>query len=172
MSIRHALLGLLAEEPMSGYDIAKRFEHSLSRIWSARSNQIYTELNKLADAGLIALHGEAARGRKLYAITEAGRTTLHDWLVAGPRDVDRGMRFDPLLRMNFLWLLDEKDRHAVLDRERQHYRDAAADLEAKIASLPTDDPDGSVAARRMAALIGLDMYKVIIDRIGKAIDGL
>ncbi|MBA3728896.1 MAG: PadR family transcriptional regulator, partial [Actinobacteria bacterium] len=44
MSLRHALLGLLAERPMSGYDLTKVFDSSLAYVWSAKHSQIYPEL--------------------------------------------------------------------------------------------------------------------------------
>ncbi|WP_279579818.1 PadR family transcriptional regulator [Fodinicola feengrottensis] len=68
MSLRYALLGLLADEPASGYDLARTFEISLQRwAWHARHSQIYPELNKLADEGLIDVVDEGARGRRTYA---------------------------------------------------------------------------------------------------------
>ena len=44
MSLRHALLGLLAEHPASGYDLLKQFEGSLAFVWPATQSQLYTEL--------------------------------------------------------------------------------------------------------------------------------
>lgn len=48
-SLRYALLGLLAEEPASGYDLTKKFERMLQRYaWHAQHSQIYPELNRMA----------------------------------------------------------------------------------------------------------------------------
>lgn len=58
MSLRHALLGLLSERPASGYDLLKRFETSLANVWPATQSQMYTELSKLAAAGLISASAE------------------------------------------------------------------------------------------------------------------
>ena len=46
MSLRHALLGLLAEGPASGYDLARRFQEGLNSVWPAQHPQIYSELEK------------------------------------------------------------------------------------------------------------------------------
>ncbi len=53
VSLRIAALGLLAQHPGSGYDLLKRFEKSMANVWPATQSQLYGELNKLADAGLI-----------------------------------------------------------------------------------------------------------------------
>jgi PadR family transcriptional regulator AphA len=47
MSLRHAILGLLEEHPMSGYDLLKRFEQAMSNVWAATQSQLYGELGKL-----------------------------------------------------------------------------------------------------------------------------
>ena len=55
MSLRHALLGMLAERPASGYDLLKTFGSAMANVWPATHSQIYTELTKLADADLISV---------------------------------------------------------------------------------------------------------------------
>src|SRR5205085_528765 len=102
MSLRHAALGLLARAPASGYDLLKVFEASMANVWPATQSQLYGELNKLADAGLIAASDVGPRGRKEYAITAAGRAELQRWLTS-PQD-DPAFRSVRLLRV---FLLDE-----------------------------------------------------------------
>lgn len=81
MSLRYATLGLLAQQPGSGYDLLKRFEASMANVWPATQSQLYGELNKLADDGLIEVTSIGARGRKEYGITDAGRRQLLDWIT-------------------------------------------------------------------------------------------
>ena len=57
---------------MSGYELAQRFEASVGSTWSAGHSQIYPELNRLADEGLVAAGEPGPRGRKTYAITDEG----------------------------------------------------------------------------------------------------
>ena len=83
--MRIAALGLLAQEPGSGYDLLKHFEKSMANVWPATQSQLYGELNKLADAGLIEVSDIGPRGRKEYRITEAGRAELRRW-VTNPQD--------------------------------------------------------------------------------------
>jgi PadR family transcriptional regulator AphA len=100
MSLRHAVLGMLADEPGSGYDLLRRFERAMASVWPATQSQLYGELGKLETAGMIHVHAEGPRGRKEYEITEAGLDELRHWLI----DVDPGgpPRSAGLLRVYFL----------------------------------------------------------------------
>ncbi len=100
MSLRHAVLGMLADEPGSGYDLLKRFERAMASVWPATQSQLYGELGKLETAGMIRVHAEGPRGRKEYEITDAGLAELRHWLV----EVDPGgpPRSAGLLRVYFL----------------------------------------------------------------------
>ncbi|MDT8914900.1 PadR family transcriptional regulator [Amycolatopsis sp. PS_44_ISF1] len=100
MSLRHAVLGLLAEQPGSGYDLLKRFQTVMANVWSATQSQLYGELGKLEKAALIKVTEEGPRGRKEYEITEAGREELRAWLLS-PNDPPPP-RSESLLRVYFL----------------------------------------------------------------------
>jgi DNA-binding PadR family transcriptional regulator len=86
VSLRHAALGLLAKEPASGYDLLKKFKSSMHPVWPATQSQLYGELNKLAAAGLTTVSDAGPRGRKEYAITDAGRAELHRWMRSPDED--------------------------------------------------------------------------------------
>jgi PadR family transcriptional regulator, regulatory protein AphA len=94
MSLRHALMALLAATPMTGYTLAKQFDQSAAFVWHAPHSQIYPELRHLEEAGLIAGHEESrgVRGTKrTYAITDEGRAELQRWvaeLSPPPRERD------------------------------------------------------------------------------------
>ena len=100
MSLRYAALGLLAQQPGSGYDLLKRFENSMANVWPATQSQLYGELNKLAEAGLIEVTDIGPRGRKEYRVTEAGRADLLRWMTAA--DDDPPLRSAGLLRVFLL----------------------------------------------------------------------
>ncbi|WP_371476783.1 PadR family transcriptional regulator [Kitasatospora sp. NBC_00315] len=112
MSLRHALLGLLSDRPASGYDLLKLFETSLANAWPATQSQVYTELAKLADAGLITVAAQGPRGRKEYTITDAGLADLRHWLT-GTTPV-RQTRSDLLLRVFFLGVLTPEQAREYL----------------------------------------------------------
>ncbi|MEV0672963.1 PadR family transcriptional regulator [Mycobacterium sp. NPDC050441] len=126
MSLRMAALGLLAQHPGSGYDLLKRFEKSMANVWPATQSQLYGELNKLADTGLIEVSAIGPRGRKEYRVTPAGRTELERW-ITNPAD-DPPERSAGLLRV---FLLGELPRDQALD----HLEALAAHSESEVARL-------------------------------------
>ena len=72
MALRYALLGALADQPRTGYELLKHFQQSLAYAWPASHSQIYPELARLLEDGLIEQTGAGARNSKTYAVTEAG----------------------------------------------------------------------------------------------------
>ncbi len=126
VSLRMAALGLLAQEPGSGYDLLKHFEKSMANVWPATQSQLYGELNKLADAGLIEVSDIGPRGRKEYRITEAGHLELQRW-VANPQD-DPPFRSSGLLRV---FLLGE----VPADQARKHVVAMAEHADAEVKRL-------------------------------------
>ena len=123
VSLRIAALGLLAQAPGSGYDLLKHFEKSMANVWPATQSQLYGELNKLADAGLIEVSDIGPRGRKEYRITDAGRAELRRW-VTNPHD-DPPFRSAGLLRV---FLLGE----APPEQAREHALAMAEEAEAEV----------------------------------------
>src|SRR3954463_2535734 len=81
VSLRHALLGMLTVRPGTGYELAQRFDSSMSNAWYASHSQIYPELARLQEAGMVEVVGEGARRSRTYAVTDAGRREIRDWLV-------------------------------------------------------------------------------------------
>ena len=136
MALRYALLGLLADGPQTGWTLLKRFESSLAYAWPARHSQIYPELARLLEAGLIEQTDSGARGSKTYAITTAGAEDVRRWLrETAP---GRSVRSDALLRVFFLWLLEPGDATAHLRREAEYLEALLAELEA-IAAGPREE---------------------------------
>ncbi|NNH68664.1 PadR family transcriptional regulator [Nocardia uniformis] len=142
MSLRYALLGLLADEPASGYDLLRRFKSSLAEVWPATQSQIYTELAKLADGGLIAVSDAGARGRKEYRITDDGLAQLRQWLTeTTPKRVARN---ETVLRVFFLGAVSAAEaRKYLADIEARSAR-ALKDLESLKTSIDWDDSDLSI----------------------------
>ena len=132
MSLRIAALGLLAQYPGSGYDLLKRFEQSMANVWPATQSQLYGELNKLADGGLIEVSDIGPRGRKEYRVTPTGRAELVRW-ITNPQD-DPPVRRPDVLRVFLLGDVSvdvARDyvttfaEHAALDLKRyEHLRDS------------------------------------------------
>ncbi|GHJ99161.1 PadR family transcriptional regulator [Streptomyces sp. Y2F8-2] len=145
MSLRHALLGLLSERSASGYDLLKLFDTSLATVWPATQSQIYTELTKLADAGLISVAAEGPRGRKEYAVTEQGMAELRHWLTeTAPQ---RNTRSDILLRVFFLGVLTPGQARAYLTELVEMSAQGEESLRHLAESIDWDDDNLSTYGR-------------------------
>jgi DNA-binding PadR family transcriptional regulator len=70
-NVRAAVLALLAERPMHGYEMIRELESRTGGIWRPSPGSIYPTLQLLEDEGLIV--AESGEGRKRFALTEAGR---------------------------------------------------------------------------------------------------
>ncbi|MEU6666409.1 PadR family transcriptional regulator [Streptomyces sp. NPDC046727] len=145
MSLRHALLGLLSERRASGYDLLKTFETSLVNVWPATQSQIYTELTKLAGAGLITVAAEGPRGRKEYEITGEGMAELRHWLTeVAPQ---RNTRSDILLRVFFLGVLRPEQARGYLTELIEMSAESHERLRQLHDSIDWDDDSLSVYGR-------------------------
>ena len=120
MALRYALLGALADQPRTGYELLKHFQQSLAYAWPASHSQIYPELARLQEDGLIEQTGAGARNSKTYAVTEPGLDQLRTWLRE--TQPDRRVRSDAALRTFFLWLLEPNEARAQLEGERAYWQ--------------------------------------------------
>ncbi|MFE6847095.1 PadR family transcriptional regulator [Streptomyces sp. NPDC057686] len=145
MSLRHALLGLLSERPASGYDMLKSFDTALATVWPATQSQIYTELSRLADAGLISVAAEGPRGRKEYSLTDEGLAELRHWLTE--TKPQRNTRSDVLLRVFFLGVLTPEQARGYLTELMDMSEQGTAELRAVEASVDWGDDTLSVHGR-------------------------
>src|SRR5258708_20187545 len=81
MSLRFGILGLLAEEPLHGYEVKTRFESLLGGTWEVNIGQIYSTLQRLERDGLVAAADDRGdRGKLPYHLTATGRRLLDEWL--------------------------------------------------------------------------------------------
>ncbi|GAL14085.1 transcriptional regulator PadR family [Vibrio astriarenae] len=82
MSLPHVILTVLSTRDATGYDITKEFSSSIGYFWKASHQQVYRELNKMAQSGQVSCVLEPQEGkpdRKVYSITDAGRAALGVW---------------------------------------------------------------------------------------------
>lgn len=83
MSLKHGILGLLADQSRTGYEISEYFHTILHQMWFAQQSQVYRELAQLEKEGLATSEIEVQVGRpnkRLYSITSTGRAALSDWI--------------------------------------------------------------------------------------------
>lgn len=74
--VRVAILALLAESPMHGYQIIQQIEERSGGSWKPSPGSVYPTLQLLTDEGMVEVQEEG--GRKTYSITEAGRAEASD----------------------------------------------------------------------------------------------
>ncbi len=84
MSVRNALLGLLAQKPRHGYELRAAFEAVVGdAVWDVKPAQIYTTLDRLEEAGLVTRESDLGEGdepsRRIYALTPEGALALNQW---------------------------------------------------------------------------------------------
>lgn len=89
MSLKFALLGLLADGPQYGYEIKRSFEAVVGNLWSVSYGQLYPTLRRLLGDGLVrrrTTRGKRAADRNVYSLTAKGARSLEKWLMnAEPR---------------------------------------------------------------------------------------
>lgn len=159
MSLRYALLGLLEDGPASGYALTTRFERSLQRYaWTARQSHIYPELKRLAEDGLITVAEEGARGRRTYAITDAGRVRLREWLLAPPKP--RAVRDEDALRLCLLSALEPAEARELVRSHLTAAEETITELQsiADAADAGTH-PRGTLRFGRLALEYGILQYQ-------------
>jgi DNA-binding PadR family transcriptional regulator len=119
MSLPQILLGLLSEEPRTGYELARAMREDLDAIWRAEFSQIYPTLARLRRAGFVHLKVLGPRRgprRNLYRITAAGRRELRRWLAVPPSPPGKD---EGLARVAFFEVLSPAERReAFLTQER------------------------------------------------------
>ena len=153
------ILGALRARPRTGYEIKGLVDRSTRFFWAASYGQIYPELRRLEEAGLIAGASVPSGGRKrrAYRLTGTGRAELRDWLLAP--ELVYEMRDEGLLKLFFA---DELDPDEVLGlvramrTQKQAVLDGLRDVEA---GLPPH-----VSGRPLDVLdYGIGMHEWIVD---------
>ncbi|WP_297824218.1 PadR family transcriptional regulator [Mycobacterium sp.] len=88
MSLRDAVLAALLEGESSGYDLAKGFDASVANFWPATPQQLYRELDRLAEDGLIrarVVHQERRPNKRMFSLTEAGHEAIRQFTAKAPK---------------------------------------------------------------------------------------
>lgn len=145
-TLKYAILGLLNQNSMSGYDISAKLEGSLKEFWSANHSQIYPELKKLTEEGLVEFKIEITGSvleRKVYTLTAAGKEDFTRWLctkadmIATPKDVFR-------LRMFFSNEIDDETCLGLVAHELEQHEARLVhlkDIEAGFHGIPDRNSD-------------------------------
>ena len=123
MSLRYAILSLLAHDPLSGYELMKLFDGSVGYFWHASHPQIYKELARLERNGDVTHRSVEQRGRptkKIYTLSESGRKALLAWLRIPARP--QRVKDEMMLKTFSSGLLTNEEATELITKHREIYR--------------------------------------------------
>lgn len=121
MTIQYAILGLLAQKPLSGYDIKKTMQEVPYLYWSGNNNQIYKPLLQLLGQKAVTYetwHREGSPSKKIYSITDEGREMLRQWLLETSPQLP-SLKHAFLIQLAFSAPLSTEERNNLLNRYAQ-----------------------------------------------------
>lgn len=155
----YLMLGMLRLGARSGYAIKKTADLSTKYFWPTSLAQVYPELARLEDAGLVSRSDDphGARSRSAYRLTEEGETALLAWLRS-PRQAPVQIRDEGLLRLFFADALPPEDQIAVVRRLRES--DQAAAIWTRTEIIPLADAAKQAGTRfpALVAELSADIY--------------
>lgn len=171
MSLRFALVALLTGQPMTGYEVSKRFGASVGHVWHAPDSQIYPELRRMEADGLLVgtavPWGTSGTTKTRYDVTDAGREAFREWMCTPARPVPS--RDPAFLRAAYLDQATPAAARAQLRAVRDFHTEQAEVFEATRATLA--DVSHPVLAARLDLLPRPEWERIIAFRI-YAYDGL
>jgi DNA-binding PadR family transcriptional regulator len=123
MSVRHAVLGLLAQRPRHGYELRAAFQAVVGgeENWDIKPAQIYTTLARLEQGGLVAqdsIEQDAGPEKRIYALTPTGRQMLKEWFASGIEPEHQHDEFFLKLMMGLV--SGVADPYRVIQTQRAH----------------------------------------------------
>lgn len=110
MALKHAILAALALRESSGYDLAKAFDVTVANFWAATPQQLYRELDRLTDEGLVAartVEQEKRPNKRMLSLTDAGRVSLAEFTAAAPKPT--AVRDELMVQIEALGFADPDD---------------------------------------------------------------
>jgi len=159
--IKYAILGLLHYTDMHGYRIKEHIEQNFGHMWSINYGQIYPNLKKLYEDGLISMiemnqNGEKGPTRKLYSITMKGKEEFSRWLEESP-EKPMLLRDPFLMRFVFYSFGDNNRSVEIIDNQIKRYEN---DLKRRRKNLKRWDKSGIYV--RLIAELGTNLNEMFI----------
>ena len=160
-TLGYALLGLLQQRPLSGYDLRKLFAATPLRSFSDSPGAIYPALRRLEERHFIRSKVESAglRQRRMFRPTPAGIAAFKKWQTRKVSQKDIVRRADELmLRFAFM------DQTAGPDEALRFLKEFASELAAYTASLRTyhSGAEGMATSGRLALESGIQRYETLL----------
>jgi DNA-binding PadR family transcriptional regulator len=127
VSLKHALLGLLTYQPMTGYELKQFFDTTVKHFWSAELSQIYPTLKALEEQRWVEMHVQVQENRpnrKVYELTNEGREEFRRWMREPLPLPDQRDPF--LIKVFFGPEIAAEDMLILLRREMEEHQKALA----------------------------------------------
>lgn len=135
LPLEQALLGFLSQKSMHGYDLHRRAQDELGRIWHMGISNIYGALKQLEEAdyveSILTLQDNRPP-RKVYRITRSGRKSFRDW-VKQPVPNIRRLRVEFLAKLYFLHALGLKGAEKLIAGQEAICRERITEIEQDLA---------------------------------------
>jgi DNA-binding PadR family transcriptional regulator len=121
MSVRNAILGLLAQRPRHGYELRAAFTALVGGedIWEVKPAQIYNTLTRLEESGLVILAGVEQDGgpeKRVYGLTPQGEAELAAWFATGVAGEHQRDEF--FIKLMLSLATDEANPYRVIQAQR------------------------------------------------------
>ena len=167
------LLGVIANEPRSGYRLKKMFNASPASVYQPSPGALYPALRRLEGRGLLRAEKKVSSGRRtqrLYHVTQAGRAAYLDWLrqpvVQATVGADLGLHL-----MRFALMENELPREAVL----AFLKDLANALDGFVSGMEKYVSAGAQSSRQhaeLALLHGIAVHRASLEWARSAVAAL
>jgi DNA-binding PadR family transcriptional regulator len=154
--ISYLVLGLLRLGATSGYAIKKAADAGTTTVWPVSLAQVYPELARLEQGGLVTRHDDpqGGRARARYELTEQGEQALLAWLRS-PHEVPFQFRVEGMLRFVFADAAPKRDQIEMVQRAQERLRDYRRHMYDKdLRGALMDFEQGGIRAPVLAGLFG------------------
>jgi PadR family transcriptional regulator AphA len=156
----YVVLGMLRLGKRTGYEIKQLADVSTRFFWATSYGQIYPELKRLEDAGLIRGEHESQGGRqrRAHELTDAGEAALHDWLTSeDPLHFE--LRHEGLLKFFFAGsLTPEEQVHQTVMIRREHER-----VRKQLRAIDPGAPEGVESHPLMTLRFGIAYQDFVVE---------
>lgn len=134
MSVRNAILGLLAQRPRYGYELRAAFEALVGgeEVWEVKPAQIYTTLTRLEESGLVRQENAVRASspeKRTYSLTPMGRAELEQWFATGVADDHQRDEF--FVKLMVCLGMPEANPYQVIQAQRNRLYQELHDLTAR-----------------------------------------
>ena len=178
MALEHAILVSLLEQPGSGYELARRFERSIGRFWTATHQQIYRVLKRMEGNGWVIAEEIGQDGRpdkRSFSVAEDGRAVLTEWLRAPVQP--EAVRHELAVKIRGAAFTDAAGRAQLIGEVARYRAEHETLLTRYLTGEKRDFPDTSAldAGERLQHVVlrgGIAYERMLLDWLDDVLDTL